>query len=335
MQSNHVLLARLAVLSSVCLMASWAPAQIQATLLAPQPLVLQNSGGTQSVQPAGSLTSAALAIGPASLGCSLAPSANGWLLESDQNCPLASSGYYLADTELLVSFSSPTPVVCTLRLENQLGGDAGAYTTVDVGDDGVLEYAELWGSSALLTTRDHLVVTVGPTPLSVRITQQCGGWPISESHLDLALEPWSPLGTPAAAGAGGVFSYGSFPPPQIRSDHLLDLIDDGVPGSSGLLRARGLGQFEVFVASLQPNTLPLQLPAPFAQTCDVLANVGAVAPGTVVAGGWLSDSSWDLRLPQLPAGVTFYVQHLCAKLPTQSYPGNTLFDASNVVRIDT
>ncbi len=306
---------------------------LQTTLEAIQPLTLSLGGVPQQQHPAGPLTSASLSIlDPTCLangtltcaitGNSLSASHNVW----GPNC-----GGLTATSDLRLNVSALQPGWATLRMSITASGDCGGQFRVDVGDDGSNEVSYSWGSTFEKTR--NLVIPVGTTPLPVRIYQYtCGAQPTGQS-VNLVVEQWDATATQDQVGCGGLFGSAGWQ--AIECDHTLMFVDDPAPGALGVLRAGGFGQFHSFVVASTAPTAPLQLPAPFTQICPTLANVLLLAPGA--QSGMLGRQIlWELPVPTLPVGLTFFVQHACAavwQLPQMW--ALTRFDTSNVVRIDT
>lgn len=307
---------------------------IQASLVALQPLVLSQNGGAQVTHPAGPLTNASLTLGPSSLTVGLTPTALGHNLRTNLLCgfPSSVSSYYLADSELELTLTATAPTRATLRINARCQDDGGGSINLNVPGYGGVSFFN--GSASGRTEIHHYLVDLSSTPLTISISQSAGGFPAGVSFLDADIELASSLSSPGAAGCGGLFYNGQPNTGTYQADHYLDLVDNTNPNSSGTLRASALGQWSGFLFGFTAPQLPLQLPAPFTASCPTLANVAVLTEGTVVGTANLP-SAWEVTLPLFPPGGTFWVQHACAKVPTQSFPGNILWNTSNLVRIDT
>lgn len=306
---------------------------IQASLVALQPLVLSQNLVGQVTHPAGPLTTASLQMGPSSLSVDLLPTTLGWSMESNLVCgfPPVMQNYYQADADLELTLSASAPMRVTLRVATHCQDDGGGFVSVDVPGHGSISFFN--GSNQGERHLDHFQLDLTTTGLPITISQFAGGWPAGTSRLLIEVEAWSPLASPSAPACGGLFQHGPSSYPYYQFDHFVDLIDNGIASSSGTIRASGLGQWSSFLVGFSPALLPLQLPAPFAASCPVLANIAVATPGTVT-DSVIIPSAWEVALPLLPPGMTIYAQHVCAKVPS-GYPGNTLWNTSNVVRIDT
>lgn len=334
MIANMTILSRHLPLAVLLLASGLASQAIQATLVARQPIVLRQNGGSQISHPAGPLTAANLLLGPSFVAVNLMPRTLGWNLESHlfAGFPATPQSYFQASANLELSLSTATPTRAILRLDSLCKDDSGGSIAVNVPGYGSISFAS--GSSTGERHVDHFLVDLSSTPLVIAINQHAGGWPAGTCYLSADVELLSPVATPVAAGCGGLFVHGQSIFPDFQTDHFLDFVDNGSPTSSGMLRARALGQWSSFLLGFSAAQLPLQLPAPFATTCPTLANVVATSPGTVTNTLGMP-IAWQLPLPLLPAGLTIYVQHACAKVPQQGWPGNIQWNTSNVLRIDT
>jgi len=306
---------------------------VQTTMEAVQPLTLSLGSVVQQQHPAGPFTTASLSINDpsclatGSLSCTL----NGNHVTAAQNVWGPNCGGLTANTDVRLTLTSPQSGWATLRFYIGAGGDCGGSFRVDVDDDGSNEIYYTWGTT--FEKSRNLIVPVGPTAQVVRITQYtCGAQPTAQSF-NLTIDEWDPTATPDQPGCGGLFGSPGWQ--ALECDHTLMFLDSLVPSELGVLRAGGYGQFHTFVVATSSTTLPLQLPTPFAQTCPTLANVLAFDSG--LHSGMLGRQDiWNLHVPMLPIGLTFYVQHACAAIyqPSQFW-AQTRFDTSNVLRIDT
>ena len=306
---------------------------IQASLTALQPLTLNQANVGTVTHPAGPLTSANLSLGTSSVTVNLAQTTLGHSLSTYLDCDFAQgANYYTASTDLELTLSASLPTRATLRIYTFCGDDGGGSVDIDVPGYGSITFYN--GSSFGERHYDHFLVDLTTTGLPITITQASGGFQAGRSLVSLAIEEWSPLASPTASGCGGLFYTGNPSYPVYQGDHFLDLVDNANPTISGTLRADAFGQFSSYVLSFQPTQAPLQLPAPFSASCPILSNAPVLVAGFETDNFGLP-TAWEVDLPVLPAGLTFYAQHACAKVTTTAIPGNTLWNTSNVVRIDT
>ena len=113
---------RTTALATLLLASGLASQTIQASLVALQPIVLSQNGGSQVTHPAGPLTTANLSLGVSSVTVDLTPTTLGWNLVSNLRCgfPQTQQSYYLANTDMQLSLSAPTPTKAILRLYTYL-----------------------------------------------------------------------------------------------------------------------------------------------------------------------------------------------------------------------
>ena len=315
---------------------------LQATLLALQPIEAEwtsapagTPGALVSV-PAGPITRAE-AYAPvgqnwAIFDCSIAPIGDGVrVLATSVVFPPSAE---LAETraDLLLLLSAPQAITVALDLHVAHFGDtpSAAGFRIDIGNDGTDELdtssSACCGSVRLLAT----TMTIGPTGLAVRIrsTNTMGASPqVFELWIDV--EPWLAAATPISPACDVL---GTKLPPQgyYQGNYQLAVLPPVNPYEFALLRAAGLGTFDLFLVSADPVTAPLTPPAPLPGPCDLFANIVFAFPGeaTILSP---ARSGFELRVPPLPLGLVIYVQHVSVEGETAPFA----FGASNVVRIDT
>tara|TARA_R110002072_G_scaffold302758_2_gene488486 strand:- start:14196 stop:15191 length:996 start_codon:yes stop_codon:yes gene_type:complete len=330
----HMSLLRIFTVTAFTL-GSLASQTVQASLVALQPLVLQQVGGQQITHPAGPLTNANLTLASSFVSVDLSPTPLGWQFESELHCGFSSSPQtaYLASSDLEWNLSAPVPTRVTLRVYSYCVDDSGGTIFFAVPGHGSFIHA--CGTSIGQRRVDHYVLDLTPTPLPIRITQIAGGYPAGSCLVRADIDVWSPLVTPSAAGCGVTLLHGaSGSLTYYQTDHHLDLVNTSGPPNSGTLRADGLGQWASFAASLASPQLPTQLPAPFAQTCPLLGSIDVLVP-SIGSGSQSVPTHWELLLPVLPVGLTLYVQHASAYVASPAFAPSTRWSTSNVLRVDT
>jgi len=318
-----------------------AQAPLQATLTAVAPIEAEwitappGTPGALISQPAGPLTSADI-TGPvgeswAHFTCGLTANGAGWrLLASSQVfSPLPELAETRADLLLQVTATVPTTIVLDLQLAHWGDFPSSAGFTIDVGDDGSNELDTnlpfCCGSVRRLTTTRLL----DGTGLAIRI-RGTNTMSASPQAYDLWLDaqPWLPQATPVAGDCG---SLGTKVPPQgwYQGNYQLAALPSSDPLEFGVLRANGLGDFDLFFVAGLPTTAPFLLPAPLPGPCNLLTDILVAVPGTPTITS-PATSEWELHLPLLPPGLVLHAQH--ASVHTVAPFG---FGTTNVLRLDT
>lgn len=315
---------------------------LQATLLALQPIEAEwtsappGTPGALASVPSGPITRAEVHAPAgqnwATFDCSLAPLGGGVrVLASSVVFP---PGAELAETraDLLLLLSAPQPTTVALDLHVAHFGDtpsAGGFR-IDLGDDGSDELDTSSPECCGSVRRFAATTTIGPGGLSVRIrsTNTMGASP-QAFELWLDAEPWHPAATPISPACDALATK---LPPQgyYQGNYQLAALPPVSPFEFALLRASGLGPFDLFVVSADPGTAPLTLPAPLPGPCDLLTNLVFAIPGeaTILSP---ARSGFELRVPPLPPGLVLYVQHVSVENEVAPFA----FGTTNVVRIDT
>lgn len=318
---------------------------ITATLFANDPIsaaYANASTGTSLLQtvPAGPLTSASVAAGPyTSYACSLAATATGHHVTASSYCTfqqigIPSSGSTHADLTLSLAAPAGTVVALSLGITHYGDSPAAPAFRVDLGDDGTVDVDAGCGACSGLAQHRVWTWDFANGPLALRIlTDQGVGFGPQNYVLDLDIQPWI-AGASVVAGDCGIVGSARNWSSQVFEITNYQLRAIAAAGSFGKLRANGLGPFGAFLVADQPVAGPLTLPPPFSATCQALGSVLFLAFGTVSAATTITlpvaPLAWDLDVPVLPSGLTFYVQHASAygQLPYW-------FGTSNIVRIDT
>jgi hypothetical protein len=317
---------------------------LTASLTALAPIVAAGSAGPAVSFPPGPLT-AANVIGPvgttnAQFTCALSATGAECLLTATSSAiTLGGLGSWASTSaDLLLQVTSPIPTtVATLELQVVHSGDAPWYQgfQIDVGNDGSVELDTSTPVNWHTVKRRFLTAHFSTGALLVRVRNNNITSPSPQTYeLRVLVQEWTAAASPAGPACPVVASswIGWTASVMSTNHHLAPRAAVG-PGFVDL-HAAGLGSLHVFAISGLPAVAPLQLPPPYATTCDVLANVFAVASGVVVGPGWTGanpqTTDWRLVVPALPPGLVFFVQHLSA---TQGWPH--AFGASNRVRIDT
>lgn len=315
---------------------------LQASLIALQPITAEwtsappGTTGALVTVPAGPITRAE-AHAPfgqnwATFDCSIAPLGDGVrVLATSVVFP---PGTELAEThaDLLLLLSSPQPIPVSLDLHVAHYGDTpwAAGFRIDVGDDGSDELDTSSPACCGSVRRLASTVTVGPGGLAVRIrsTNIMGASP-QAFDLWLDVEPWLAAATPVS-GACDALATKLPPDGYYQGNYQMAVLPPASPSEFALLRASGLGPFDLFVVSGDPGTSPLTLPVPTTGPCDLLTNLVLAFPGeaTILSP---ARSGFELRVPPLPLGLVIYVQHLSVENEVAPFA----FGTTNVVRIDT
>lgn len=315
---------------------------LQATLLALQPIESEwtsappgTPGALVSV-PAGAITRAEVRapVGQnwASFDCSISPIGEGVrVLATSVVFP---PGNELAETraDLLLLLSAPQPITVALDLHVAHFGDTPSALgfRIDIGDDGSDELDTSSPECCGSVRRFAATTTIGPSGLPVRIrsTNTMGASP-QAFELWLDAEPWLAAATPISPDCGAL---GTKLPPQgyYQGNYQLAVLPPVSPYEFALLRAAGLGEFDLFLVGTDPGTAPLLPPAPLPGPCDVLAGIVFAFPGeaTILSP---ARSGFELRVPPLPIGLVIYVQHMSAAGTAAPFA----FGSTNVVRVDT
>lgn len=317
----------------------FAQGPLQASLTALTPIVVSGVAGAPVSHPAGPLTSASL-VGPA--GTSNANFAVS-LVDGGTFCTLFATSTVLTSypnlaqtsADLLLQVTPTAPgAIAYAQIQLQHGGDSPDFRgfEIDVGNDGTVEVDTGFAYPGSYGRRDYALDFAGG-PFVVRIRHlNAPTTSVQGYSIDLRVDscPPSPVPTAPACAANVIAPFNGV---LLDSNYQLGAFATAAPNLLEL-RTIGYGDFDTFLVSDVPVAQPLQLPAPYAQTCDVLANVLLAAPGVATAFGGLpahpQPVAWTLVVPQLPVGLTLYVQHLSA-----SFGAPFSFGASNRMRLDT
>lgn len=315
---------------------------LQATLTALAPIVASGNAGAPVSHPAGPLTSANV-VGPAgtthaSFGVNLVDAGTTCTLTATSTvATLTWPNQAQTTADLLLVVAPVVPgVIAYAQIRIQHGGDSPHFEgfEIDVGNDGAFEMDTGFpfpGSRG----RRHYTLDFAGGPLVVRIRHRNAplvAAPAQGYSLEVRVDTCPPNPTPVAAecAANVIAPWNGA---RLDSNYQVAAFAAAAPNLVEL-RAIGYGDFDVFVVSDQPAAQPLQLPAPYTQVCDVLANVLVAVAGVQTAqGGTVANPQpidWALTIPQLPPGLVLYVQHLSASFGTPF-----AFGASNRLRLDT
>lgn len=315
---------------------------LQATLLALQPIEAEWTSAPAGT--AGALVS--VPAGPVTRAEAYAPVGQNWAIF---DCSVASigngvrvlatsvvfpPGSELAETraDLLLLLSAPQAITVALDLHVAHFGDtpSAAGFRIDIGDDGSDELDTSSPACCGSVRRHATTTTIGPNGLSVRIrsTNTMDASP-QAFELWIDAEPWHAAATPITLACDAL---GTKLPPQgyYQGNYQLSVLPPLSPYEFALLRAAGLGTFDLFIVSTDPGMAPLTLPAPLPGPCDLLTNIVFALPGdaTILAP---ARSGFEMRVPLLPPGLVVYVQHLSVENMAAPFA----FGTTNVVRVDT
>jgi hypothetical protein len=318
-----------------------AQSPLQATLIAVAPVAAEwinappGTPGTLVSQPAGPLTSVDLTapVGQtwAHFDCALTADGAGWrLLASSQVfTPPGEIAETRADLLLVLTATAPTTVALDLELAHWGDFPFGVGFTLDLGDDGSIELDTTLPYCCGSVRRQSLTRTIDGTGLTIRIRHTNTMW-VSPQAYDLRIEaqPWLPQASPIAAGCSELGIEAPLPV-WYEGNYQLAALPSDDPAEFGVLRATGLGSFDLFVVAGLPTMAPLVVPPPLPGPCDLLTDILVAVPGTPTVPGSTA-TEWELRLPLLPPGLALFVQH--ASVHTIAPFG---FGTTNVLRLDT
>ncbi len=212
-----------------------------------------------------------------------------------------------------------------LQIDMSNGGDFPAQLEVDVFDDGVVEVDsnDLQGSSwpPLLVNLHMPLVLTGSVPVRIRM-QGSTIAPVGHS-IEVRFLPWGAgtddLGSSCASNLVGYIGG------QDWHDYFLAALP-GIGAEALRFVADGYGPLATFVVSLQPTRLPVGWIGLGVGCDDLLAVPLLDGPGIQLEAG-----RWALPVPPLPAGLTFFVQHVSLG----SWGSAPRFGVTNVVRYQT
>ncbi len=312
---------------------------LQASLTAVTPIVVSGTSGASVTHPAGLLPTAVSLTGPvgttwATFQCALVNSGSVCTLTASSNCAAPFPQQAQTQADLLLLVSAPTATVAAVQIEVAHLGDSPWFSgfRIDIGNDGSFEVDTSSSVCCGTIRRHHVTADFLGGPLSLRITDSNAGGGSPQAYtLSLHIEEWLPSATPIAAECPGTVN--TLPTNQVfYTNYQLAAFPPTALQSLGVLRAIGLGRFDLFLVSDQPAAQPLQLPGPYVGLCDVLSNIVFAATGTPSgsAGPNNQFTDWSFVIPTLPPGLVFHVQHGSA---TRGAP--FWFGATNRLRIDT
>ena len=258
--------------------------------------------GTLISHPAGPITQVDL-NGPAGTSwahflCNFGQAGANWQLTASSQVfsPLPELAETRADLLLELTSATATTVMLDLRVAHF--GDMPTHLgfQLDVDDDGSVDLDTgspfCCGSVRRLT----MTRTIDTTPLRIRI-QDRNTMSASPQAYDLwiQVQPWLAEATPIGAECDVL---GTKLPPQgyYQGNYQLAALPSSDPLEFGVLRANGLGFFDLFVAANLPTTAPVLLPLPLPGVCDLLTDIFLTDPGiaTVTSPG---TSEWELHVP--------------------------------------
>ena len=318
-----------------------AQGSIQATLTALQSIDAEwinappGTPGTLVSQPAGTLSQFDVS-GPAGSNWahvfgSLSQNGPRWQLTATSQVfsPLPELAETRADLLLQLTSSAATTIVLDLRLAHWGDMPSNLGLQLDVDDDGSIELDSNSPFCCGSVRRLTLTRTIDTAPLLVRIRHR-NTMSASPQAYDLWIDaqPWLTQATPVGTACAAL---GVKQPPAGYYDgnYQLAALPSNDPQEFGVLRANGLGTFDLFFFSDVAAVAPLLLPPPLPGPCDLLAGILIAAPGTPTVTS-PATSEWELRIPLLPPGLVLYAQH--ASVHSDPPFG---FGASNVLRLDT
>lgn len=323
---------------------------VQASLLALSPISVSAYAGfgsqpVNASHPAGVLSTASVVASQppglpslsSSFSCALAAVGDSWRLSATSDVDIG-GGQTAAD--LLLVLVAPIGTTASLDISHAHFGDLpGPHMFhVDVDADDIVD-SRPFTLQGMTETRDGLVIEFPTGIRFVRVTNAYDNlFTLSPQFATLQVDvvPW-PTNVTSVVPACQV--HGQLTPYFFTNYHLAPRRDP-VTGAPVALEAQGLGAFGLFLVSGLDAVSPLTLPAPFTGACDLLFQVGTVAPGVVSANaGTLSTIGaqiphrWELTLPPLPTGLTLFLQHGSVLVPQLS--SDLAFGSTNVVRWDT
>lgn len=314
---------------------------LQATLIAVTPVEAEwvnappGTSGALVSQPAGPLTSVDLTapVGQnwAHITCALSANGPGWrLLASSQVfSPPNEIAATRADLRLVLTATAPTTVALDLQLAHWGDFPFGVGFTIDLGDDGSVELDTTLPFCCGSVRRQSLTRTIDATGLAIRIRGTNTMW-VSPQAYDLWIEaqPWLPQASVVSPDCG-VLGVEAPAPTWYEGNYQLAALPSSDPAEFGVLRATGLGGFDLFFVAGLPTTAPLVVPPPLPGPCDLLTDILVAVPGTPTVPGAIA-TEWELRVPLLPPGLVLFAQH--ASVHTMAPFG---FGTTNVLRLDT
>lgn len=346
--NRNELAVRLAALPLVCwvgIAAVVAQGPISATLvsndIAYAEMRNQTNGECASqIFPPGPFTSMSLSVPRIHYSCHLTQVGSDWHLFATSGDNAYQAYPNATDhADLTLTLTAPQGTIAMIDLQVGQGGDAPSPSgfRVDWGNDGTVEVESTCLTCTYLTHIRTWTWDFSNGDLAIRIrTDQVSIAGVQGYQCELNVRPWGAGATPIAPDCGGLINYqpGGSGSGLVSTNYQIAALPPTQAVALATLRANGGGQFGAFLVSDSQVTQPLTLPSPFTATCSVLAAPLFFDLGTVTAtfSSWTSapPRQWDLVVPQLPPGITFYVQHASA-LPIAPFP----FGSSNVLRIDT
>jgi hypothetical protein len=318
-----------------------AQSPLQATLIAVAPVEAEwvnappGTAGALMSQPAGPLTSVDLTapVGQnwAHVTCALSANGSGWRLEASSQVfsPPGEIAETRVDLLLLLTAIAPTTLALDLQLAHWGDFPFGVGFRIDLGDDGSDELDTTVPYCCGSVRRQSMTRTIDATGLAIRIRGVNTMW-VSPQAYDLWIDaqPWLPQASAVAADCGRLGIEAPLPV-WYGGNYQLAALSSSDPAEFGVLRATGLGGFDLFFVAGLPTTAPLVLPPPLPGPCDLLTDILVAVPGTPTVPGSTA-TEWELRLPLLPPGLALFVQH--ASVHTIAPFG---FGTTNVLRLDT
>jgi hypothetical protein len=332
--------------TALCLLAPFASAQgIAASLVANDAITATlfdpstNTTIAQQSQPAGPLWSANLQVGSyAVCSCSLAQLGSTWqfLASSQAIVPPNPVQQGITHADLLLTLTGTGTIALDLSLAHLGDQSDPTVMRIDVGNDGSVEV----NSGPIGSPWHHRLWTwdfaQGSLPIRVRTDQVSYGG-AQRYDVNLRVLPWAAGASPAAPGCPFVATIRDGQGWAAEStNYQLAALPSTAPQQFATLRAFGLGQFGLFLVAVQPAIAVVPIPAPFYPSSSVplLVNAIFMQAGTVTANVGIVTPviprTWEVPVPLLPPGLTFWVQHTSATLVYPQQVGTT-----NVIRFDT
>jgi hypothetical protein len=333
------------VFSTACAVA--ASAQVSATLVANAPFVATWTMGANTgslTYPAGPLVADGSMLLPAPFGNVrmqwIVPQPGAASCEFFAARTVGSSLTYSSAADLTMAVTGPVGLPGHVKIVLDVWDDipSASSVTIDIGNDGSVE-ATSQTAQWLYRREWRIPATLGATGLDVRIVHSDTASalvPGADWRVKVTFEPSShaatDLGSSCASNdVGWALPNGGT---SIVAEHHPYFLH-AAPGSGGelcRLLARGHGPIAAFVVATDPTRVAPGWLGIGLGCDDLLQNVALTLPGLSFAA-----ETWELAVPALPPGLTFWFQHVSFGPAWTTSSGSPVLrtGVSNLVRIDT
>lgn len=301
----------------------------------------QNNGEYEfQIQPPGPFLGTSLAVQGIQYACNLAPTAMGWLFTASSGDSMQAPNDHKDDhADLTLTLSAPPATIAAVEVAVLHGGDSSSASgmRVDLHADGTVD-VDSGCSCVFLRAFRTWTWDFAQGDLRLRIRTDQTSYAGTQGYsVRIEVTPWVANALPVADGSPQI-AYWRPSSDQESSNYQISALPPTTSGPLAILRGVGLGQFGAFLIADNPATSPVTLPNPFITTSNLLAIPQFLDFGTVTATtqwGGVTPREWQLTVPSLPPGMSFYAQHVSVSPPVASTYYPPAFGSTNILRFDT